>query len=369
MDRRELNKMFDGLNPGPARERELLDRILQDDVRRKRPMKNWKRVVIGVAAAALLVTVAAAAVPGLSQKLLAYLEVPAKDSGAARLTAPGMLALDVTVEDSGMTLHVTQILRESRSIVVLADFTGPEGTALDYTGADQIHSWLSSVMPPRDETAGLLDKDGRRIEGSPEVGGWNWRVVADDDPADNHLTLVFHMELEPDNPYMEDAVSLRLPNAAVYQFAADGGLEQVYPGCWTCVVPLPQADTRWVLRPDGAVGVLDGAKITVETVSLSPASLDLIVRRDSPAIEDAEWLRWVGMGELGGKITLTTRDGRRIPVKLYMNDGSGDKLRRWWTYRLKEATDPAEFRGGALTLDWACGTITIPLDNLTPVEP
>lgn len=369
MDRRDLNRMFDALSPAPGREEELLDGLLQDRNRGKRPMKRWKQIVLAAAAAALLVTVAAAAVPGLSQKLLAYLEAPAKDSGAARLVAPGTLALDITAQDNGMTLHVTQILRESRSIVVLADFTGPEGTALEYTQADQLHSWLSSVMPPQDEAAGLLDKDGRRIEGSPQVGGWNWRVVDDDDPTDNHLTLVFHMELEPDNSYMEDAVSLRLPNAAVYQFAAGGGLEQVYPGCWVCVVPLPQADTRWALRPDGAVGALDGAKITVEGVSLSPVSLDLVVRRDSPTKDDAEWLRWVGMGEHEGTITLATRDGRRIPVKLYMNDGSGDQLRRWWTYRLAEAIDPAEFQGGTLTLNWDCGTIAIPLDNLAPVAP
>ena len=61
MDRHELNRMFDGLAPDPRRERELLRQLLQDDVRRKRPMKNWKRAVIGAAAAALLVTGATAA--------------------------------------------------------------------------------------------------------------------------------------------------------------------------------------------------------------------------------------------------------------------------------------------------------------------
>lgn len=61
MDRHELNKMFDGLAPDPYREREMLKKLLQDDARRKAPMKNWKRVVVGAAAAALLVTGAAAA--------------------------------------------------------------------------------------------------------------------------------------------------------------------------------------------------------------------------------------------------------------------------------------------------------------------
>ena len=71
MDKRDLNRMFDALSPAPGREAELLDGLLRDGVRRKRPMKNWKRVVIGAAAAALLVTGAAAAtVTGVSQRLL-----------------------------------------------------------------------------------------------------------------------------------------------------------------------------------------------------------------------------------------------------------------------------------------------------------
>lgn len=61
MDRHELNRMFDALAPDPGREQELLCQLLQDGARRKNPMKNWKRIVIGVAAAAMLVTGATAA--------------------------------------------------------------------------------------------------------------------------------------------------------------------------------------------------------------------------------------------------------------------------------------------------------------------
>lgn len=68
MDRHELNRMFDGLAPGPERERELLKKLLQENAGRK----NWKQAVLAVAAAALLVTAAAAAVPGLGERLFAY---------------------------------------------------------------------------------------------------------------------------------------------------------------------------------------------------------------------------------------------------------------------------------------------------------
>ena len=60
MDRHELNRMFDGLAPGPQRERELLKKLLQEDGGRSKPVKNWKQIVAAAAAAALLVTGAAA---------------------------------------------------------------------------------------------------------------------------------------------------------------------------------------------------------------------------------------------------------------------------------------------------------------------
>lgn len=61
MDRRELNRMFDGLNPNPGRERELLDGLLQDEKRRKTPMKRWRQVVLAAAACLALMGTAAAA--------------------------------------------------------------------------------------------------------------------------------------------------------------------------------------------------------------------------------------------------------------------------------------------------------------------
>ena len=60
----ELNRMFHALTPTPEREKALLEELLQNDTRRERPVKNWKRMAVCVAAAALLTacTVGAAAV-------------------------------------------------------------------------------------------------------------------------------------------------------------------------------------------------------------------------------------------------------------------------------------------------------------------
>ena len=60
----ELNRMFHALTPTPEREKALLEELLQNDTRRERSVKNWKRMAVCVAAAALLTacTVGAAAI-------------------------------------------------------------------------------------------------------------------------------------------------------------------------------------------------------------------------------------------------------------------------------------------------------------------
>lgn len=67
MRRYELNRMFNALTPAPEREKALLEELLQSDTRRERSVKNWKRITVCVAAAALLMacTVGAAAVAAL----------------------------------------------------------------------------------------------------------------------------------------------------------------------------------------------------------------------------------------------------------------------------------------------------------------
>ena len=64
MKRYELNRMFNALTPAPEREKALLEELLQSDTRRERSVKNWKRITVCVAVAALLTacTVGAAAV-------------------------------------------------------------------------------------------------------------------------------------------------------------------------------------------------------------------------------------------------------------------------------------------------------------------
>ena len=128
MEQRDLNRMFDALAPTQEQEQAVLDRLLQTE-RKGNSMKKLKKLtVLGIAAALMVISCAAAVVTGLDQRLADYFGASPEQ---AELLLPGAVPVDVTVEDNGAALHVTQVLMDRYTIIFLADFTAPEGTVLD----------------------------------------------------------------------------------------------------------------------------------------------------------------------------------------------------------------------------------------------
>ncbi len=382
MDRHELDRMFDGLKPGPGREQALLRQLLQEQARRNRPMKQWKSAVLAAVAAVLLVTAAAAAaVPGLSQKLLAYLGVAPEDAHTAQLLAPGAVAVDIVKEDNGATLHVTQVLRDRHCVLVLAELTAPEGTQL-YMGEPDPTGW--STMKGLNGTGGMvfpdfLDEDGEKLDVTAYS---HWRMVDDEDPWDNRVTLMF--TFAPNSA--QKAASLWVPARDLAYFDMEKqAVVPVYSGDWSFEVPLPQGEIGWTLKADWAIGELDGADIYLEELYLSPMTLAVSLRREggidfgAPIDEEnaeeneAMYSRWLSIGN-AKQLILTTRDGETIPLEGTSGTiGIEDKI---LMNRLTQITDPAKFQGGSLTLEWdfthnsqEAGSFTLKLDDLRPVEP
>ena len=382
MDRHELDRMFDGLKPGPGREQALLRQLLQEQARRNRPMKQWKSAVLAAVAAVLLVTAAAAAaVPGLSQKLLAYLGVAPEDAHTAQLLAPGAVAVDIVKEDNGATLHVTQVLRDRHCVLVLAELTAPEGTQLymgepDPTGQNTmkgLNGTGGTVFPD------FLDEDGEKLDVTAYS---HWRMVDDEDPWDNRVTLMF--TFAPNSA--QKAASLWVPARDLAYFDMEKqAVVPVYSGDWSFEVPLPQGDLGWTLKADRVIGELDGADIYLEELYLSPMTLAVSLRREggidfgAPIDEEnaeeneAMYSRWLSIGN-AKQLILTTRDGETIPLEGTSGTiGIEDKI---LMNRLTQIADPAQFQGGALTLEWEfthnsqeAGSFTLKLDDLRPVEP
>ena len=382
MDRHDLDRMFDGLKPGPGREQALLRQLLQEQARRNRPMKRWKSAVLAAVAAVLLVTAAAAAaVPGLSQKLLAYLGVAPEDAHTAQLLAPGAVAVDIVKEDNGATLHVTQVLRDRHCVLVLAELTAPEGTQL-YMGEPDPTGW--STMKGLNGTGGMvfpdfLDEDGEKLDVTAYS---HWRMVDDEDPWDNRVTLMF--TFAPNSA--QKAASLWVPARDLAYFDMEKqAVVPVYSGDWSFEVPLPQGEIGWTLKPDQAIGRLDGADIYLEELYLSPMTLAVSLRREggidfgAPIDEEnaeeneAMYSRWLSIGN-AKQLILTTRDGETIPLEGTSGTiGIEDKI---LMNRLTQIADPAQFQGGTLTLEWdfthdsqETGSFTLSLDDLAPAEP
>ena len=396
MDRHELNQMFDKLAPGPGRERELLCRLLQDNARRNRPMKKWKIAIVAAAAAALMVTAAAAAVvlPWIDQRILNQLSVDPENSEAAAqaeaLLLPGAMALDITKEDNGATLHATQILRDRDTVMILADFTAPEGTRL-YMGEpdpDGVFTF-KGFANGSGETADFLDESGISMEEDGLVSGYGWRPLDDDNPLDNRLSLIFTLIPQmSESATAWDAASLRVPAVDLaYYDTEQERMVTVYSGNWSFETPLPQKDIGWTMQIDQEIGTLDGAVMTAGELYLSPMTFELRLSREggidfgAPIDEgnaeenEAMYGRWLSIGNNVRKITLTTKDGEAIPLELRGGGGGIGFNEKVVVHRLSKVTDPAEFQGGTLTMEWdytfnseESGTVTIPLDGLVPVQ-
>ena len=123
-----LRRVFDQARPSPEQKEAMLRRLLEPE-RKGKPMRKLKKLtVVAIAAALMVISCAAAVVTGIDQRLLDYFGASPKQ---AELLLPGAVPVDVTVEDNGAALRVTQVLMDRYNVVIVADFTAPAGTVLD----------------------------------------------------------------------------------------------------------------------------------------------------------------------------------------------------------------------------------------------
>ena len=371
MEIHDLKRMFDQLAPTAEQEEAVLDRLLEPE-RKVVPMKKLKKLTVAaIAAALMLVTCAAAVVTGLDQRILDYFGAGPEQ---AELLLPGAMAVDVTAEDNGATIHITQVLRDRYSIAAAADFTSPEGTSLDVNGPIYSFGGIGHIR--------FLTEAGTPVEVSSYR--WKWYSLDDGNPEDNHLSLLFYLNI-PEG-LDRRVCSLVLPAEELMDFD------------WTTLddhtpdrfleVPLPQADMGYAQQFDQRVGELDGSVIRLKEVYLSPITMMVTLEREKEfsvdlATEEGtrQSMRWAfaldgehfaatnGYEPAIDRAILTDRDGNEIPMEC--RDGSADmvNLKQYHhLFRLTQATDVSRLQGGKLTLRVGDGNVDIPLDNLIPAE-
>ena len=343
MEIHDLNRMFDQLAPTQKQEEAVLDRLLHTERKAVSMRKLNKWVVAGIAAALMLVTCAAAVAAGIiDQRLLDFMHWGGQDQ---ELLAPGAMAMVVTAEDKGATLHVSQVLMDRYNIMLLADFTAPEGTVLDES---ELGYWcFNDTFKPVLE---LLDQEGERIDSTKQVMSYSIGALKDEDPLDNHLTLLIRMNFTGEGIRSDwEIASLFLPAKDLR--ASDR--EQVkkvitvYSGDWSCQIPITWQDMGRSIRTSQVSGQTD---IPLSQVYLSPMTLQMQLEH-CLKFEDIN------------QVTLTTKDGRSVSATL---DGGWAGAGQFLIYRLDEITDPAQFR--SITLSNGEDKVEFSLDGPVPAE-
>lgn len=353
MEIHDLNRMFDRLTPTPEQEEEGLRRLLQTE-RKGYSVKTLRRLIAaGIAAALMVITCAAAVVTGIDQRLLDFM---GWGEQAQELLAPGAMPVDVTAEDNGAVLHISQVLRDRYSILLLADFTAPAGTVLETDTGDDPFITFSGAPPV------LLDGDGTPVS-NEYAFGWNLVVLEDENPEDNRLSLLFTVEMM--DGIGEEIRTVSLSNADLWRF--DAGKEEpvtLYAGNWSCEVPLPQNDTGWSMDSNTVMEMPDAA-LYGQSVYLSPMALEFSLGVDE-SLPITEKNRIRRLYATPDKVILTAQDGYELLLTDAIGSGTADESR--WLFQLPEIIDPSRFQNGTLALVLGGQTFVIPLDNLSPTK-
>ena len=367
MDERRLRRVFDQTRPSRAQREAMLVRLLESE-RKDFSMRRLKKLaILAVAAALMVVACAAAVVTGIDQRLLDYFGAGPEQAG---LLEGGAVPADVTVEDNGAVLRVTQVLMDRYTILILADFTAPEGTVLDM---DEAREGIARGFGGQEwSVPELLDRAGEPID---LAQSWSYRaeVLDDGEPLDNHLTLLLRMELGEEGIRPDwDIGGLSLPAKDLVRYSPEKrDFVTVYSGDWSCQIPVTWQDMGQSIRLDQVAGQVDGVNISVAELYLSPVTLQIRLERAVPIPLHSDeaaagtYSRWISAINVN-RITLTGRDGEEIPLE----DGGGtaDNQVQDNIYHLTQITSLEQLQGGTLTLRIGDGSYSILLNDLTQAD-
>lgn len=289
MEQQELNRMFEGLAPTPEQERAMLDGLLREE-RMDRPMKRQMTKIAAafVLAAAMLLTCAAAAVvTGIDQRFWVYFGLEAEQEP---LLSRSAIPLDISVTNDGWTMEVKQVLADRYSLMMVVDFIAPEGTVL----GEQEY-----IQDPKDMNFLMQGQE-------PNSRSAQWQLLEDDDPADNHISMLFTLDLGTEYRYLTgEHIDFTANTLKGY----DGWVwNEAFTGNWSFSIDLPDKDSgRSCL--EGEVFYLEGEPFTITSFYLSPISVGYEVEGQFDAISAAG--KW---GENEANITLKTKGGESIAI-------------------------------------------------------
>lgn len=324
----DLNQVIDQVRPTPEQEDAMLTALLKEE-RKESTLKTGRKMprlaAAGLAAAIMVTTCAAAMVMGLDERLLSYFGgTPETES----LLSPAAMVVDKKIKSQGSTLHVRQLVADRYSVVILMDFTAPEGTALD-----QDYYVLGAKLRG-------VSADGTELS----AWGSGCTLLEDEDPGDNHIALLYRVDLiDGDFDALGSALTLDLEGL----YSDNTTKNCVVQGHWKCKVTLPETDPGKYTTPNSPI-VIEGEEVTLTSLYLSPISLAWELG------EGKDDLAFLGRSDFGHRedwpeqVSLRMTDGRTLSpgeIRFLLTQYKTDLLeldRGRYCFSLPEIIDPAE---------------------------
>ena len=326
----ELKRVLDQVKPSREQEAAMLNRLLTDERTEHRMKKrtHTPRLAAAAAAVAIVLTSGAfAAVTGLDRRLLDYF---GGDGAQEELLSATAMVVDKELTDEGATLHVRQVVADRYSVVVLMDFTAPEGTVLD-----------GDFYKP-DDFIELYGSAGEEVNTSWFSG---WELVEDGDSSDNKITLLFTLNPGDQNGnLLGGALHFQFENLYRDNLREDLVLE----GKWSGVITLPEEDPgSWY--PIDRLTDIGGHSVKLSTLYVSPISLVCDLEEGAESLRTIKDTVWDGWKD---GVALLTATGERIGVReddygmqisyYDVDRDPSDREVAHFYYRPEQLIDPAE---------------------------
>ena len=328
MDPRELNHLFEQMSPTPDQEEAILARLQAPEKAVKNPSRRWKKsVFVLTAAAAMALACAAAAFSALDPRLLSFFQRTPQDT---ELLGEGVVEVNQShTYENGWTVSVRQALADRYSLTVLVEVTAPEGTALDQA---EYLLYLDSDLLPE-----LEDRDG--------IGGFRSgsTMLEDEDPADNHITLLWDRSptsyLDAGNESFSRRTAVLTPVRLIGWETVQNLEIDFTQEPWTCTVDLPEEDSGTEISVRQTVLVGED-EMEVTQLYLSPISCALTLQGEE---HDSRMWGPVGLSSLMEETFLTLADGSTLPMSRLLDlTGNPETGRVEAVFQLERITGPEE---------------------------
>lgn len=301
-------------------------------------MKKLKKLtVLGIAAALMVISCAAAVVTGFDQRLAEYFGAGPEQVGQLAVAAATQDPMSHTY-DSGWTVQISQVLSDRCMAAALIDFAAPEGMALpipenttadreltlmvDYRIEDKDGNLIGSLKDaPLPEPVAFDSEDGRPVydHWDREVAGeglGNCEYLENSNLEQGRISVLWEYVLGTGiqdfarDELLGAQVSI-IPKGVIFDSAHEVIYFDAEDALWSYDFTLPETDSGSIYTMEVPL-MIGEYEVKLETIYLSP--LELAYEFTSPAQMPANGLMPLYEEETRG-YTINMADGSSVPVK------------------------------------------------------